>query len=139
MGNSRNSLATQTRYLGGRPQQHSRRDIVDGILYIIRAGGAWRMMPNDLPHWKTCYHDFRRWTKLGYWEQIHIALRDKPRLAVEKKPRPLRLSIVKAFWNRKVSGPIFATIMPRSLQSRFPKLLLHFAFSRTRTLDVVSG
>jgi putative transposase len=71
--------------LRGRPQEHSRRDIIDGILYIIRTGGAWRMMPNDLPHWKTCYHYSRLWAKLGYWEQIHNALRDMARLAVGKK------------------------------------------------------
>lgn len=52
--------------LRGRLQEHSRRSIIDGILYIIRTtGGAWRMMPNDLPHWKTCYHYFRLWAKLG--------------------------------------------------------------------------
>ncbi len=42
----------------GRPREHSRRSIINGILYIIRTGGAWRMMPHDLPHWKTCYHYF---------------------------------------------------------------------------------
>ena len=96
--------------LRGRPQEHSRRDIVDGILYIIRTGGAWRMMPNDLPHWKTCYHYFRLWAKLGYWEQIHNALRDMARLAVgKKKPRPLRLSIVKAF--EQLANPEFVVMM----------------------------
>ena len=71
--------------LRGRPQEHSRRSIIDGILYIIRTGGAWRMMPNDLPHWKTCYHYFRLWAKFGHWERIHHAIRDKARLAVGKK------------------------------------------------------
>ena len=68
-----------------RPQEHSKRSIVDGILCIIRTGGAWRMMPNDLPHWKTCYHYFRLWEKLGYWERIHHAIRDMARLATKKK------------------------------------------------------
>ena len=58
---------------------------MDGILYIIRTGGAWRMMPKDLPHWKTCYHYFRLWAKLGHWERIHHAIRDMARLAVGKK------------------------------------------------------
>ena len=43
------------------------------------------MMPNDLPHWKTCYHYFRLWAKLGYWERIHHAIRDMARLAAGKK------------------------------------------------------
>jgi putative transposase len=78
-------LPTKPDTLRGRPQAHSRRSIIDGILYIIRTGGAWRMMPNDLPHWKTCYHYFRLWAKLGHWERIHTALRDMARLASGKK------------------------------------------------------
>jgi putative transposase len=80
--------------LRGRPQENSRRNIVDGILYMIRTGGSWRMMPSDLPHWKTCYHYFRLWAKLGYWE---------------KKPRPLRLSMVKAFG--QLASPEFVAMM----------------------------
>lgn len=78
-------LLTKPDTLRGRPQEHSRRAIIDGILYIIRTGGAWRMMPNDLPHWKTCYHCFRLWARQGLWERIHAALRDIARLAAGKK------------------------------------------------------
>lgn len=96
--------------LRGRPQRHSRRSIIDGILYIIRTGGAWRCMPNDLPHWKTCYHYFRLWAKLGHWERIHNAIRDFARTAAgKKKPRPLRLSIVKAFG--QLASPEFVVMM----------------------------
>jgi len=96
--------------LRGRPQQHSRRSIIDGILYIIRTGGAWRMMPDDLPHWKTCYHYFRLWAKLGHWERIHHALRDAARSALgKKKPRPLRSSIVRAF--AQLASPEFVAMM----------------------------
>jgi len=84
--------------LRGRPVSNSKRSIIDGILYIIRSGAAWRMMPNDLPHWKTCYHYFRIWAKQGVWLNIHEILRDQARLALgKKKPRPLRSSTVKVF------------------------------------------
>jgi transposase len=56
--------------LRGRRQEHSWRNIIDGILYIIRTNGAWRMMLNDPPHWKTCCHYFRLWAKQGHWERI---------------------------------------------------------------------
>jgi putative transposase len=103
-------LPSQPDTLRGRPRENSRRSIVDGILYIIRTGGAWRMMPNDLPHWKTCYHYFRLWAKQGHWERIHTALRDAVRLAAgKKKPRPLRLSIVKAF--AQLANPEFVVMM----------------------------
>ena len=78
-------LPTKPDTLRGRPQEHTRRSIIDGIFYIIRTGGAWRMMPNDLPHWKTCYHYFRLWAKLGHWKRIYHAIRDMARLAVGKK------------------------------------------------------
>ena len=94
----------------GRPRENSRRSIINGILCIIRTGGAWRMMPNDLPHWKTCYHYFRLWAKQGYWEKIHHAIRDKARLKVgKKKPRPLRYLIAKAF--EQLANPDFVAMM----------------------------
>ena len=68
------------------------------------------MMPNDLPHWKTCYHYFRLWAKQGHWERIHAALRDMARLVAGKKsPDPLRLSIVKAFG--QLASPEFVVMM----------------------------
>ena len=94
----------------GRPPEHSRRDIVDGILYIIRTGGAWRMMPNELPNWTTCYHYFRLWAKQGIWEKNHHYLRDTIRTATgKKKPRPLRSSTVKAF--ERLASPEFVALM----------------------------
>ena len=96
--------------LRGRPRDHSRRDILNGIFYILRTGGAWRMMPHDLPHWKTCYHYFRLWAKQGHWERIHHAVRDLLRLkSGKKKPRPLRSSIAKAF--EQLASPEFVALM----------------------------
>lgn len=96
--------------LRGRPREHSRRQILNGIPYIIRTGGAWRLMPHDLPHWKTCYHYFRLWAKQGYWERIHHAIRDLARLKLgKKKPRLLRSSIAKAF--AQLANPDFVALM----------------------------
>ncbi len=96
--------------LRGRPVSYSKRSIIDGILYIIRSGAAWRMMPNDLPHWKTSYHYFRLWAKQGVWLRIHDALRDSARLALgKKKPRPLRSSTVKVF--EQLASPEFVAMM----------------------------
>lgn len=94
----------------GRPREHSRRSILNGIFYILRTGGAWRMMPNDLPHWKTCYHYFRLWAKQGHWERIHHVIRDLACLehGIEK-PRLLRSSIGKAF--AQLANPDFVALM----------------------------
>ena len=59
---------------GGRPAKYSRREIVNGILYVLRGGIAWRMMPHDLPAWDTVYAYYNRWRKAGLWEDIHQIL-----------------------------------------------------------------
>jgi putative transposase len=76
---------------------------------MIRTGGAWQMMTNDLPHRNTCYHYYRLWAKLGYWEQIHKALRDITLLSARKKPRQLRFSIFKALG--QLANPEFVVMM----------------------------
>lgn len=58
---------------------HDRREIVNAILYRIRTGCAWRMLPNDFPPWNTVYNTYARWSARGDFEVIHNALRDSVR------------------------------------------------------------
>jgi len=48
---------------GGRPRKASTRELVDAILYFLRAGMAWRLLPHDLPPWQTVYDYLRRWQR----------------------------------------------------------------------------
>lgn len=41
---------------GGRPPLHARRELVNAMLYVLRSGEAWRLLPHDLPPWQTVYH-----------------------------------------------------------------------------------
>jgi putative transposase len=52
-----------------------RRELVNGILYLLRTGCSWRQMPHDLPNGKTVYHYFRKWKLDGTWEKAMTALR----------------------------------------------------------------
>jgi putative transposase len=71
----------------GRPPADLRR-ICNGLLYSVRAGGAWRLLPRDFGPWQTVYHYFRLWTKQGYWETIHDLLRDAVRIQAGKRKEP---------------------------------------------------
>jgi len=64
---------------GGRPPEHSKREIVNAILYLARAGCAWRMLPKDLPPWQTVYRYFARWRRDGTLDRLHDALREQVR------------------------------------------------------------
>lgn len=73
--------------LTGRPPK-PRRDIVHAIFYVVRGGGAWRMLPKNFPPWQTVYGCFWRWRKQGLWQQIHDALVQQVRRGDRRKPTP---------------------------------------------------
>ena len=73
---------------GGRPEEIERREIVNGILYVLRSGCPWRMLPHDLPNWSTVYLYFREWKRAGIWEQVNTALRRQLRVAVGREAEP---------------------------------------------------
>ena len=73
----------------GRPPKHSKREIVNAILYQVRAGGSWRMLPKDFPPWETVYGYFARWRDDGTLDALHDALREQVRARREgRKPAP---------------------------------------------------
>jgi len=72
----------------GRPREISIRDIVDAVLFVVRTGCQWRMLPHDFPKWKTVYHYFRLWRIQGIWQQTHDRLRDKVREDVGREISP---------------------------------------------------
>ena len=56
-------------------RQHSLREVFNGLRYVVRAGEAWRMMPNDLPPWDVVYGQTRRWMAAGAFEAMTQDLR----------------------------------------------------------------
>ena len=75
---------------GGRPPIHSKRAIVNAILYLTRSGCAWRMLPADFPPWRTVYGYFAQWRDDGTLDLIHDTLREEVRATKEKKGRKPR-------------------------------------------------
>ncbi len=73
---------------GGRPPKHPRRELVDAMLYVLRSGEAWRLLPHDLPPWQTVYHYFRLWRRDGTWERVNAALRERTRLLAGREATP---------------------------------------------------
>lgn len=73
----------------GRPPKHEKREIVNAILYQVRAGGSWRMLPKDFPPWETVYGYFARWRDDGTLDRLHDALREQLRSKRERRnPSP---------------------------------------------------
>lgn len=73
---------------GGRPRKVDKRAVVDAILYLLRAGCAWRLLPHDFPPWQTVYYYLRRWEREGVWACIHHALLLDDRERSGREPSP---------------------------------------------------
>lgn len=71
----------------GRPPTDRRR-IVDAILYVVKGGIPWRLLPADFPPWKTVYHVFRQWTRDHTWAALNARLRAHVRATHGKRSRP---------------------------------------------------
>lgn len=73
---------------GGRPRVYSDRLVLDTILYVVRSGCQWRMIPADLAPWWVAYRWYQTWKHNGTWQQVHDALRDQVRISVGKDRHP---------------------------------------------------
>ena len=69
----------------GRPREHSYRELLNGIFYVVRTGCQWRNLPKDFAPWGTVYDYFRQWRKNGLWERIHTHLREQVRACAGRK------------------------------------------------------
>ena len=43
---------------GGRPREVSMREVLNAIMYVLRSGCAWRLLPHDFSKWNIVYYDF---------------------------------------------------------------------------------
>ena len=73
---------------GGRPEEHSRRVVVDAIGYVIHNGCVWRALPADFPPWRTVYGLYQRWHARGVTIALHDALRAAARQAAGRAAEP---------------------------------------------------
>lgn len=69
-------------------RRHSLREVFNALRYIVRVGGAWRMMPNDLPPWALVYQQTQRWFAAGVFEALVHDLRVVLREAAGRSPTP---------------------------------------------------
>ncbi len=72
----------------GRRPFVEQREIMNAILYVLRSGCPWRLLPHEFPKWQTVYYYFRRWQREGVWETILHTLRKAVRQKQGREPEP---------------------------------------------------
>ena len=57
----------------GRPWRDPR-DVLNGILWILRTGAPWKDLPERYPSYQTCHRRFQRWVQQGTLRRVLKAL-----------------------------------------------------------------
>lgn len=69
-------------------RKHHPRLIVDALLYLVKTGCQWRMLPECFPCWKTVYYHFRRWSAQGVIHRVNEHLLRAARRHAGREPYP---------------------------------------------------
>jgi putative transposase len=72
----------------GAPLQWPLIVILDAIMYVIKSGCQWRMVPSEFPPWQTVYYHYNKWCKKGIWQSIHDILTQKDRVRIGRDETP---------------------------------------------------
>src|ERR687886_1571229 len=57
----------------GRPWRDPR-DVLNGILWVLRTGAPWKDLPERYPPYQTCHRRFQHWVKEGVLSRVLEAL-----------------------------------------------------------------
>ena len=53
----------------GRPPRDAR-EVLNGVLWILRTGAPWKDLPDRYPPYQTCHRRFQQWQQDGRFEVI---------------------------------------------------------------------
>ena len=66
----------------GRPRTTDLRDVVNALLYMMRTGCQWRMLPREFPPRSTVQRYFYAWREEGTWQRINHELLMRARFPI---------------------------------------------------------
>jgi transposase len=72
---------------GANLAKHPKKVLVNAVLYLVKTGCQWRLLPNDFPPYSTVWSFYRRAVKSGKWEKALDLLVKKTANEQEKNLR----------------------------------------------------
>lgn len=71
-----------------RKRKYDLREIVNALIYILKTGCQWRMLPNDLPPYPIVFYYFKKWKNNHTLEQINKELLSLRRVQLKQNQQP---------------------------------------------------
>ena len=91
-----------------RKRKYNLRTIWNAIMYLVKTGCQWRMLPNDFPKWELVYYYYSKWANAEDFDLLLSRLREKVRLKRNQKTEPslgiMDSQSVRWGYNRSLNG-----------------------------------
>lgn len=69
-------------------RKHDKRELMNGVLYVVKTGCQWRQLPHDFPTYTTVWNFYRRARIKGLWDRILAKLVESSRVAAGRSEKP---------------------------------------------------
>ncbi|MEN9302740.1 MAG: hypothetical protein RL264_1169 [Bacteroidota bacterium] len=78
----------KTLNFNNRKRKYDLRTIWNAIMYLVKTGCQWRMLPNDFPKWELVYYYYSKWANAEEFDLLLSKLLEKVRLKRNQNREP---------------------------------------------------
>jgi putative transposase len=75
-------------FSGQRKTKTDLRAVCDALMYVVKTGCQWRMLPRQYPRWQVVYYYFQMWQSKGWIQKLQHFLTLKARKDQNRNPHP---------------------------------------------------
>ena len=68
-------------------RKYSLRSVWNWLMYVVKTGYQWRMLPKEFPNWQLVYYYYRKWVEAEIFDMLLDSLRSKVRVSQGQKAR----------------------------------------------------
>ena len=76
---------------GERHRSVDLREVMNGILYLVRTDCSWRQMPHDFPPWGTVHYYYWSFRQQGIWQSEERVSPISPPTSSERRGKGVRM------------------------------------------------
>lgn len=71
-----------------RKRKYDLREVWNAIIYLVKTGCQWRMLPKYYPKWPSVYYYYKKWEHCLEYDLLLESLREKVRMSMGQSARP---------------------------------------------------